>query len=91
MSQRLNNIEELIRLGAAEEAIRQLDSLLEEDAQNSRLFYLKGQAFMKTSEWGKAISQFRQARLLEPDGPAAEAENMLLDIMDFYNKDMYNQ
>ncbi|MBR1387187.1 MAG: hypothetical protein IJ553_02110 [Alloprevotella sp.] len=91
MDENLTDIAQLIESGATTEAIDRLNGLFAGHPCPAQLHYLKGKALMKQSAWGEAISQFRQARMLEPDGPAAEAENMLLDIMDFYNKDMYNQ
>ena len=32
-----------------------------------------------------------EAIALNPDSPAAEARNMVMDILNFYNKDMFNQ
>ena len=46
---------------------------------------------MKRSEWGQAISCFRQSHQADGNAAAAQAEEMLNGIMDFYNKDMYNQ
>ncbi len=46
---------------------------------------------MKQSAWTKAISSFLKAEELEPEGPAKECRLMLIDIMEFYNKDMFNQ
>ena len=46
---------------------------------------------MKRSQWTEAIGCFLKAEELDPEGPAAESKRMLQDILDFYNKDMYNQ
>ncbi|MCR4919534.1 MAG: tetratricopeptide repeat protein [Prevotella sp.] len=40
--------------------------------------------------WHEAINLYAQATQLDPDSPAAEARQMLLDILNYYNKDMYN-
>ena len=55
------------------------------------LHYLQGKIFMKRSLWSQAISSFLHAENLDPQSPAKECRLMLNDIMDFYNKDMYNQ
>ena len=57
----------------------------------ARQLYEQGQAAMKRSAWGEAISWFLQSEAYEPDGPARQAREMLDDIMAFYNKDMFNQ
>ena len=61
------------------------------DLERARALYRDGQAAMKRSAWGEAISLFLQSEALDPDGPAREAREMLDNIMAFYNKDMYNQ
>ena len=91
MDVKLQEIEQLITAGETTRALDALNALLPVHPEQAFLLYLKGKAFMKQSQWGKAISQFRQSRQLQPDGPAAEAEDILLEIMEFYNKDMYNQ
>lgn len=64
---------------------------LQDDADNAQLHYLRGKAYMKQSDWGNAMSSFLQAEQRDPDGPARQCRQMLTEIMDFYNKDMYNQ
>lgn len=59
--------------------------------ENAQLHYLQGKVYMKQSAWTKAISSFLKAEEIEPDGPAKECRLMLIDIMEFYNKDMFNQ
>lgn len=59
--------------------------------ETAQLYYLQGKVYMKQSAWTKAISSFLKAEELEPEGPAKECRLMLIDIMEFYNKDMFNQ
>lgn len=73
------------------EAHRLTSIAMERDGENATLHYLQGRAFMKESDWGRAISSFKRAEELDPDSPARECRLMLNDIMDFFNKDMYNQ
>ena len=56
-----------------------------------RMAALQNALYMKQSAWTKAISSFLKAEELEPEGPAKECRLMLIDIMEFYNKDMFNQ
>lgn len=64
---------------------------LGEDEDNAVLHYLQGKAYMKQSDWGRAMSSFLRAEEADPESPARQCRQMLTDIMDFYNKDMYNQ
>lgn len=84
-------IRQHIETGRADEAIRLADSMLSRCADDSLLHYLKGQAYMKKGDWQHAINCFLRSEENDPQGPAAQAREMLSDIMDFYNKDMYNQ
>ena len=84
-------IEESLETNDLGEAQKWLDTAKSVSEQNATLYYLQGKVYMKRSQWSKAISCFLQAEELEPDGPAKECRLMLNDIMDFYNKDMYNQ
>lgn len=59
--------------------------------ENAQIYYLQGKVYMKQSAWTKAISSFLKAEELEPEGPAKECRLILIDIMEFYNKDMFNQ
>ncbi len=62
-----------------------------ETGPHATLYYLQGKAYMKQSDWRNALNCFLKAEELEPEGPARECRLMLNDIMDFYNKDMFNQ
>ena len=84
-------IQEALQLNELEEAQKWLDEGQALTDQDATLHFLQGKLFMKRSEWSKAISSFLRAEELEPDGPARECRLMLNYIMDFYNKDMYNQ
>lgn len=75
------------RPDAAIDLVEQQLSLHEGDAQ---LHYLRGCAYMKKSDWKGALESLQRSEQLAPNGPAAEARQMLSDILNFYNKDMYN-
>ena len=86
-----DSIEKLIDEGLLATALAHITENLESNPQDARMHLLHGKLMMKESRWGDAISCFLKAEAIEPDGPAREAREMLTDIMDFYNKDMYNQ
>ena len=52
--------------------------------------YMQGNLKRKEGRWHEAINLYAQALELDPDSPAGEARRMLLAILNFYNKDMYN-
>ena len=55
------------------------------------LFYLLGNAWRKKGNWQMAMNNYLEATALNPESPAAQALDIANEILDFYNKDMYNQ
>ena len=88
---RYEDIELLLASGRLPEALAMIEVALAHEGDDARMLFLKGRAMMKVSRWGDAISCFLKAETLDPNGPARESRMMLNDILDFYNKDMYNQ
>lgn len=60
------------------------------DSNTSLFYYEEGNAYRKQGNWQEAINSYIKAIELDGDSPAVEAKRMLDDILDFYNKDMYN-
>ena len=83
--ERLNTIKELINQGNVEQAIQQLDEILQTD------FPGKDEAYRKQGNWQQALNNYQYAIDLNPESPAQHAYQMAMDILNFYNKDMYNQ
>ena len=76
----------------ADEAIR----LIQEyqaggGAMDDTLYYLLGNAWRKKGNWQMAMNNYLEAINLNPDSPAKQALDIANEILDFYNKDMYNQ
>ena len=85
-------IKALISQGEVEQAISLLDQYLQTDSpQQDEAFYLRGNAYRKQGNWQQALNNYRYAIDLNPKSPAKEAHRMVIDILNFYNKDMYNQ
>lgn len=90
--EQLNTIKELINQGDVEKAILLLNELLRTDfPAKDEAYYLLGNAYRKQGNWQQALNNYRYAIDLNPESPAAQAHSMVLDILSFYNKDMYNQ
>ena len=56
----------------------------------AQVFYLRGNAYRQLGEWGKAMSSYLEAAERDPEGPAKQAYQQALQILDFYNHDLYN-
>ena len=82
----------LLDAGKTDEAIRLLDEMLgRAEASADELYYLRGNAYRKLGNWQMALNNYLEAIALNPESPAVHARAMLMDILEFYNKDMYNQ
>ena len=92
MKEKLNAIKELIKEGKLDIAIEQLNAYIQSDTtQDDEPYYLLGNAYRKQSNWQMALNNYLEAMERNPESPAANAHQMMMDILNFYNKDMYNQ
>jgi tetratricopeptide (TPR) repeat protein len=87
----METIRQLIHEGQVAEAIRQLDALIADGGAPDEAFYLRGNAYRKSGNWRQALNNYLSAMELNPESPAHEAYRMAMDILEFYNKDMFNQ
>ena len=88
----LKTIKELINQGDIENALQALEEFLQtEPVGKDEAYYLMGNAYRKLGDWQKALNNYQSAIELNPDSPALQARKMVMDILNFYNKDMYNQ
>ena len=92
MKEKLSTIKELIKEGKLDIAIEQLNAYIQSDTtQDDEPYYLLGNAYRKQSNWQMALNNYLEAMERNPESPAANAHQMMMDILNFYNKDMYNQ
>ena len=90
--EQLDTIKELISQGNVEQAVQLLDEMLQTDfPRKDEAYYLRGNAYRKQGNWQQALNNYRYATDLNPDSPARQAYAMVMDILNFYHKDMYNQ
>ena len=84
-------IKELISQGDTEQAIKELDAIiLNSSLPSDEAYYLRGNAYRKQGDWQMALNNYLSAIEINPESPALQAKDMLMDILNFYNKDMYN-
>ena len=91
MKGKLIIIKELIKEGQLETAIEQLSQYIQLDSTDDEPYYLLGNAYRKQGNWQLALNNYLEAMERNPDSPAVQAHQMMMDILNFYNKDMYNQ
>lgn len=51
---------------------------------------LAGREAWRKQDWQKAINCYEQAIALNAESEAVELKRMIIDILEFYNKDMLN-
>ena len=97
MNERLKSIKKMLAEGHCEAAVKALYDVLAEAGQTgdtaceADAYYLLGNACRKTGDWQGALNFYQEAIDRNPEGPAASARSMAMDILNFYNKDMFNQ
>ena len=92
MKEKLNTIKELVKEGDLDKAIQQLSEYIQSDTTcDDEPYYLLGNAYRKQGNWQLALNNYLEAMERNPKSPAVQAHQMMMDILNFYNKDMYNQ
>ena len=86
----MEQIRQLLKDNQVEEAIRRLDSFLQEHPDSDEAFYLRGNAYRKLGNFQQALNNYLSAIDLNPESPAKQAHDTLMDILDFYDKQLYN-
>lgn len=91
MKEKLIIVKELIREGQLETAIEELSQYIQTNPTDDEPYYLLGNAYRKQGNWQLALNNYLEAIERNPESPAVQAHQMMMDILNFYNKDMYNQ
>ena len=88
----ISKIKGMLENNEVGEAIEELSILIDQaEKPNDELFYLRGNAYRKSENWQMAINNYLEAMEINPESPASGAYKMTMDILNFYNKDMFNQ
>lgn len=86
----MEEIKKLIYEGKTDEAIRQLEACLRERPDDDGAYYLLGNAWRKKGDIRQALNNYLEAIHRNPDSPARSAYGMLMDILDFRCKEMFD-
>ena len=87
----MEQIKQLIQAGKTDEVILLLNEYLATHPTADEAWYLRGKAYYKKGETRLALNDYLEAIARNPESPAQQAYNMAIRILNFYNKDMYNQ
>ncbi len=86
----IEDINRLIEENKLEQALVHLEERLACDLHDDAAYYLKGSLFWKQGDWKKAIENFLKAVEINPESPARQAYEMVMEIINFSNPDLYN-
>lgn len=88
----MNQIKKLLREDKTSQAIEELNNFISTHPDcDDEPYYLLGNAWRKQGNWQFALNNYFEAIDRNPESPAVEAKRMVMDILEFYNKDMFNQ
>ena len=86
----MEEIRKLISEGKTSEAIRLLSEHITTCPDSDEAYFLRGNAYRKEANYREALNNYLSAMELNPDSPACQAHDMLMKIMEFYHRDLYN-
>lgn len=86
-----HDILSLIAHGNCQKAIELIEDMVTRQPNNDGLYYMLGKVYHKLGNWQRAIECYQEALARNPQSPARETLQLATDIMNFFNKDMYNQ
>ena len=91
----IQQIKDMLARSESRDVIAHCDYLIENNKDEDKkvigqLYYLRGNAYRQLGDWGKAMSSYLEAAERDPEGPAKQAYAHALEILDFYNHDLYN-
>lgn len=87
----LEQIRGLINKGDVGAAITALEAYIGSSTHpDDEAYYLLGNAYRKQGNWQMALNNYLTAIEINSESPAVQAREMLMNILNFYNKEMYN-
>lgn len=92
MKKDIEFLKTLINESKLADALALSEELLEqEDADKERIYYLRGNIYRRQSNWQQALNNYQYSMDINPEGPAAVARKSVIEILDYYYKDQFNQ
>lgn len=90
MQEELIKIEKLISGNKTDAALDALSKYIEGHPESDDAYFLRGNVYRKLNDWKNAISDYATAKNINPESPAATAYDACIEIMNFFNTDLYN-
>lgn len=90
MENEKNILRELTKGLPADRAIEQLSEYIEEHPESDEALTMRGMRYWGMSRRAEAINDYLAAIQLNPESRAVQALKATNEILDYYNKDLYN-
>ncbi|MCH3924832.1 MAG: tetratricopeptide repeat protein [Bacteroidales bacterium] len=90
LTQKYQTIKDFTEKEDYSNAIKLVDELIKENNKDDMAYYLKGNIFKKQNNWQEAINNYTLAIEINPENPATTMRRICIDILNFFNKDMFN-
>ncbi len=83
-------INRLVEENRLNEALACIDQCLAENPHDDTAYYAKGIVYWKQGNWKLTIENYLKAVEINPTSPAKQAYEMVMEIINFSNPDLYN-
>ena len=90
MEKYIEQIKAMLADNRIDEALAAAEQALVEHPGDATLLFWRGNIHMKMGHTRIAVSDYARAKNIAPDGPAAQAYAAAIDILNFFNHDLYN-
>ncbi|MCQ2218815.1 MAG: tetratricopeptide repeat protein [Paludibacteraceae bacterium] len=87
----LSELKNDLQEGKLQEVLSQLEEYVALHKDSAEAYFLLGNAYRKMENWEMALNNYQVSMDLDPEGPAEMAYNATIEVLEFFNKDMYNQ
>ena len=90
MEKIIEQIKAMLADDCIDEALAAVEQALAEHPDDATLLFWRGNIHMKKGHTSLAVSDYARAKNIAPDSPAAQAYAAAMDILNFFNHDLYN-
>lgn len=73
-----------------EDAIRMLTEYIAQNPEDDEAYMMRGMRYWGAMKRSQAINDYLAAVRINPESPAALALKAANEVLDYYNKDLYN-
>ena len=81
---------ELIKAGSLEKVVEVLKEYLKQNEGCDEAWLMLGNAYRRSEDWKNAMDSYAKAMEINPESPAKDAYNMIVEILNFYDIQRYN-